>query len=137
MNFNIYKEKDKSGKLFRENYVSKHHIEEYQYIISYSIKNDFIDLLFKEKVYLCINNIKEIPICNNENCNNKVSFRNSTLGYYEFCCNNCVSSSKIVKDRVKKTNNELFGCDYPSQNPDILQKQLKIVNKTAILFHLF
>ena len=57
MNLDIYKEKDKSGKFFRENYLLKHHIEEYQYIINYSIENNFINISFKEKVYLCIFNI--------------------------------------------------------------------------------
>ena len=68
MNLEIFKISDPTGKISREKYLLKNHIEEYDFIIKYSIDNNLINLSFKEKIYLCINSLKTIPVCKNPNC---------------------------------------------------------------------
>ena len=152
MNLEIFKQPDPTGKFSKEKYLIKNYPEEYDYIINFSIKNKIIDTPFKEKVYICINNIKSIPICKNPYCNNKVNYKNSTLGYNEYCCNKCISSdpnikkikeeksiekfgtkapaqSKIIKDKIIQTNNEKYGGNSPMSNEKIQKKSKKTLLK--------
>ena len=145
MNLEIFKQPDPAGKFSKEKYLIKNYPEEYDYIINFSIKNKIIDTPFKEKVYLCINDIKYIPTCKNPNCDNKVNYKNSTIGYYEYCCNKCISSdtnikkikeeksiekfgtkspaqSKIIKDKIIETNNKKYGGNSPMSNLKIQEK---------------
>lgn len=145
MNLDIFNTHDPSGKLTKESYLLKNHIEEYDYIQNYSIINNLIDIPFKEKVYLCLNQLKSIPICKNSNCNNKVIFRNSNLGYRDYCSNKCISSdpnikklkeekslekwgtktpaeSNLISDKIKKTNQKKYGGNSPMSSSLIKEK---------------
>jgi hypothetical protein len=124
MNLEIFKVEDKSGKYSKESFIQKNHNEEYEYIISFCQENKIYDLPFKEKVYLCVNNIKVVPKCNNKNCNSKVNFKNSNLGYYEYCSNKCVSSDPKVKEKKEKKSLERFGTKAPSQAKEIKEKTI-------------
>lgn len=45
---------------------------------------------------------------------------------YHFCsrtCSNASQKSGVLKNRVLATNRAKFGCDYPTQNEDVLKKQ--------------
>jgi hypothetical protein len=152
MNIELFKNPDPTGKMSRENFVLKNYPDEYDYIIRYSIENNFISFSFKEKVYLCVNNIKSIPLCKNVNCNNKVKYKNSTLGYNNYCCNKCISSdpnikkikeeksykkfgtkspsqSKLIKDKIIKTNNEKYGGNSPMSDIKIQVKSKETLMK--------
>jgi len=136
---------DPSGKMFREKYVTEHYNEIYEEIKTFVNKYNLVILPFKQQVYHYLNNIKEIVRCKNPNCNNVVKFKNSTIGYYSYCCNKCLGTdpniikekqnkslekfgtktpaeSSIIKEKMIKTNNEKYGCNCPLQNDEINKK---------------
>ena len=115
MNLEIFKINDLSGKYYKESYIKKNYIEEYNYV------NEYIkyDVPFKEKIYLCINNMNFIPKCKNENCVNDVKFKSVSFGYFEYCCVKCSSSDLSIIDRRKKTCFDKYGVDNPMKNSDI------------------
>jgi hypothetical protein len=151
MNFEIFKAPDPSGKFGKETYVQKNYLEEYNYIIDFCNKHNLEHLTFKQKVYHFINNIKEVIRCRNKNCNKPTNYKNSTLGYYDYCSNICVSNdphikkikenkslekfgtktpaeSKEIKDKIIKTNNERYGSNSPLSNKKVKNKS----NKTLL-----
>lgn len=140
MNLDIFKINDPSGKMCKESYVSKNFLEEYEYII----QKINIEIPFKEKVYLVLNNIEK-PICKNPNCKTPVKFKNSTIGYLDYCSNKCIGSdpniiklkeiksiekygtktpaeSNIIKEKIKKTNNLKYGGNSPMSSNKIKNK---------------
>ncbi len=145
MNLEIFKQPDPSGRLYKESYLFKNYKEEYDYIIEYCQLNKIFDITFKEKVYLCLNNLKKVPTCKHPDCNKKVKYKNSTIGYLEYCSVKCISSdpnikkikeeksfekwgtktptqSKEVKDKIIKTNQEKWGGNSPMSNKKIQEK---------------
>jgi len=152
MDLNIFKKEDKSGKMSKESYLLKTHHKELEYILKWSVDNDIDNIPFKQKVYLCINNINKLPICKNINCYKPTKFKNKTLGYYNYCSNKCIGSdpniikqkeqkslskwgtktpaeSKIIKDKAIKTNNQRYGHNSPMGNKDIMAKSKKTLLK--------
>jgi len=122
MDLDIFRKNDPSGKLNKESYLFKNHTEEYNYIIDYCRKNEIFDISFKEKVYLCLNNISKVPICKNPNCNKKVNFINSTLGFREYCSNKCISSDPDIKKIKEMKSLEKFGTKTPAESKLIKDK---------------
>jgi hypothetical protein len=152
MNLEIFNIEDPSGKFGKESYVFKNHPEEYNFIISFCVENNLEDLPFKQKVYHVINNFRNKIICKNPNCDNLVKYKNSTLGYYEYCSNKCVSSdpnikkikedksiekwgtktpseSKLIKEKIIKTNLIKYGANSPMSNQEIKEKSKKTIIK--------
>jgi hypothetical protein len=125
MNFDIFKMPDPSGKLTKESYLLKNHTEEYDYILKYCEENQIFDINFKEKVYLCLNNIKKLPVCKNQNCNQLVKFRNSTLGFREYCSNKCISSDPNIKKLKEEKSYEKFGTKTPAESKIIKEKIIR------------
>ena len=148
MNLEIFKINDPSGKMSKESYVLNNHREEYDYIKS----TLNIDIPFKEKVYLVLNGLLEVPKCNNPNCQNNVKFRNSTLGYLKYCSNKCLGSdpeiimkkqkksiekygtktpaeSNIIKEKAKTTNNLKYGGNSPMSSDEIKNKSKETLIK--------
>ena len=104
MDLKIFNSTDSSGRMSKESFISKNHKEEYDYIINYCDDLSLQDITFKEKVYLSINILSEVPICKNLNCINRVKFKNSTIGYLEYCSRKCVSSDPdIIKSKEMKS----------------------------------
>lgn len=128
MNLQIFNNQDPSGRMSKESFLIKNHKEEYDYIIKYCIDNNLLDILFKEKVYLSVNSLTKIPTCKNSNCRKRVNFKNSTIGYYEYCCGKCASSDPIVREKVEKTNIIKFGTKTPSESKLIKDKIIKTNN---------
>ena len=143
---------ESSGKMFRKVYLEKHHIDILEEVLKYSENFKLIEIDFKEQVYCYIKNITEIQKCKNPNCNNKVKFRNSTLGYFEYCCNYCIGTDpkmvekkentsvknygvkypqklKEVKEKIRKTNQKRYGCNAPMQNKEVQQKSKNTFSK--------
>jgi hypothetical protein len=140
MNLDIFKINDPSGKMSKESYVFKNFKEEYDFII----ENTSNDLPFKERVYLILNKIEK-PKCKNPNCNNPVKFKNSTIGYLEYCSNRCIgldpniiklketksiekygtktpAESNKIKEKIKNTNNLKYGGNSPMSSKKIRNK---------------
>ena len=136
MNLNIFNITDPSGRMSKESFLIKNYPEEYNYIIQFCLENNINHITFKEKVYLAINQIKELPICKNPDCLKVVSFKNSSLGYNKYCSLKCISSdpdvkkkkeeksilkygtktpaeSKVIKEKIIKTNNDKYGLNSP------------------------
>ncbi|MEG1009779.1 MAG: hypothetical protein RSF67_08235, partial [Clostridia bacterium] len=72
---------------------------------------------WKERIYMFVHNINEIPTCKNPECNNKVSLKNMSVGFRTCCCNACIgkmqSYDEEFKEKVKhtvklKSNEHLF-----------------------------
>jgi len=147
MNLDIFKKEDKSGTFKKEVFVSNRYPEEYNYIINWCASNNLSELPFKLKVYHCINDLKYIPVCQNENCNNHTILKNSDFGYNQFCSNKCMSGSSLivskkkqnslvkygvenpqqlesVKQKAIQTNQERYGVDHAILNPDVKQKAI-------------
>jgi len=127
-------------------------IEEYDYIIKFCQQHNLEDLPFKQKIYHAINNISNIVLCKNPDCNNSVNYKNSTIGYYEYCSVRCISSdpnikkikreksiakfgtktpaeSEIIKNKIVKSNNEKYGGNSPMSNKLIQYKSKKTLLK--------
>jgi hypothetical protein len=125
MNFEIFKSPDPSGRLSKESFISNNYPEEYSYIIDFCSKNDLNDLPFKEKVYLSVNKINRLPVCKNPNCSSLVSFRNSTLGYREYCSTKCLSSDPDIKKIKQQKSIQKYGTNTPAQSQVIKNKIIK------------
>ncbi len=117
-----FKVPDSSGRMSKESYVQKNYTNEYIYIIGYCKILNIDNIPFKEKVYLSINNLKSIPLCKNPSCKNVVKFRNSTLGYREYCSNKCISSDPNIKQIKENKSYEKFGTKTPAQSQIIKDK---------------
>ena len=125
MNLQIFKNPDPSGRMCKESFLLKNHMDEYQYVIDYCISNNILDISLKEKIYLCLNDMKSIPTCKNINCNNPVKFKNSTLGYYSYCSNRCVGSDPNVIKLKEQKSLEKFGTKTPAQSKEVKDKSMK------------
>jgi len=122
MDLNIFKLPDPSGRMSKESFLLKNNPEEYQYIVDYCQLHNISDISFKEKVYLSVNNYTKIPTCININCCKKVKFKNSTLGYLDYCSNKCVSSDPNIKNKKIKKSLEKFGTKTPSESQLVKNK---------------
>jgi len=129
VNLEIFKKFDPSGKMCKESYLIKNHKEEYDYIIKYCEANNISKIAFKEKVYLCVNNINYLPVCKNSKCNNKVRFKNSTIGYLNYCSKVCISSDPNIKKIKEEKSFEKFGTKTPAESQYIKEKTKKTNNK--------
>jgi hypothetical protein len=117
-----------SGKMYNEKYVKNNHEEIYNEVINFC-KKELNDLSFKEKVYHYVYDLKDLLKCKNPNCNNNVKFKNSTIGYYEYCSKKCISSDQNIKDIKEKKSYEKFGTKAPGMNKDIKEKMIKTNNE--------
>jgi len=145
MNLNIFKDPDPSGRMSKESYVLKNYPEEYNFIIGYCNSKGIDNIPFKEKVYLFLNNISRVPTCKNPTCQNLTKYRNSTLGYREYCSNQCIgddpniqkrkeeksfikfgtkapAQARSIKDKIIKTNQERYGGNSPQSDPNVRNK---------------
>lgn len=122
MNLEIFNLSDPSGKMNKESYLLKNHREEYDYIIDYCQNNKMLDIPFKEKVYLVINNFDSIPKCKNPNCGNFVKFINSTLGFREYCSIKCISSDPNIKKMKEEKSIQKFGTKTPAESKLVKDK---------------
>ncbi len=71
-----------------------------------------------------IKDIKSYPVC--ENCSiNPVSFNVQTNKLRKYCGKRCASSSKEVREKVKKTFIKNFGVEHPMLLPETIIKNKK------------
>jgi len=125
MDLSIFNLPDSSGRMYKEPFMIKNHKEEYDYIIEYCDNNSLLDISFKEKVYLALNSLNNIPVCKNINCKNRVNFKNSTIGYLEYCSRSCVSSDPNMIKMKEEKSLKKFGTKSPSQSKIIKDKTIK------------
>jgi len=122
MNLEIFKIPDVSGRMSKESFLLKNHPEEYNFIVNYCEANNIVDIPFKEKVYLCLNNIQSVPICKNPNCNKNVNYKNSTLGYNDYCNIKCISSDPNIQIKKDEKSYKKYGTKSPTQSKEVKDK---------------
>ena len=125
MNLQIFNNPDPSGRMSKESFLFKNYKEEYDYIIEYCTKNEIFDITFKEKVYLTINKLNSVPLCKNPNCRKRVNFKNSTIGYLEYCSIKCISSDPSIKKIKEEKSLKKFGTKSPAQSKEVKDKANK------------
>jgi len=146
----LYKD-DPSGKYSRKKYLEENYIDLFNDILSYSKKYNIENIPFKEIVY-CYKHNTIPPKCKNPNCNNNVKYKNSTIGYKDYCSTKCISNdpnikkqkqekslekygtktpaeSNSVKNKIIKTNQEKYGCNSPMQLKEIQNKSKETLLK--------
>ena len=128
MDLSIFKKEDASGKMSKESYLIKNHKDEYDFIIEYC-ESKKIECSFKEKVYLAINNLVELPKCKNIECESHVKFKNSTLGYLNYCSNKCISADPEIKKQKENKSLAKYGTKSPAQSKEIKDKIIKTNNE--------
>lgn len=110
--------------------LAKVHGDLYDEIIEWCEKYSFSQKSFKEKIYIYIFKLTEIPKCSKNGCNNDVIFTNNwNRGYRKYCSKECIRTSDEIKDKIKKTNLERHGYESPLVDKTILEriKQTNIV----------
>lgn len=123
MNLSVFNQFDPSGRMTRESFLIKNFTDEYNYIVDYCISNNIVDVSFKEKVYLAINNINTIPSC--LNCGKSVKFKNSKIGYLKYCSLKCVSSDPEIKKRKQEKSILKYGTKTPAEAKSVKDKIVK------------
>ena len=126
----IIKENGSSGRMYVEKYVKKNYPDIFNEVINFC-NEKLSSIPFKEKVYHYVNDIKDIVICSNPNCNNIVNFKNSTIGYYKYCSNLCISSDPKIKKIKEEKSYIKYGTKYPAMNSDIKEK---IINTNQLKY---
>ena len=111
---------DKSGKIFKEEYLKKHYNAIYNNIIDYCKVNNLVKLKFKEKMYHYYNDIPTNMRCTCGESLNLISFTN---GYTKHCSQKCAHNDEKTIKKTKKTLLKKYGVDNP-------QKSKRIRNKT-------
>lgn len=124
MNLDIFKKNDPSGRMSKESYVIKNFKDEYDFIIN-KINEE---IPFKEKVYLVVNNIEKVPLCKNPNCDKKVKFKNSTVGYLKYCSKKCISTDPDIKKIKELKSIQKWGTKTPAES-DIIKNKIIDTNK--------
>ena len=125
MNLEVFNLPDSSGRMSKEPFLINNYKEEYDYIVDYCDYNNLLDISFKEKVYLTLNKLESVPVCKNINCKNRVNFKNSTIGYLDYCSKRCVSlDPDIIKIKEEKSLKK-FGTKSPSQSKVVKDKSIK------------
>ena len=120
----IKKENGPSGRMYTEKYVKNNYPEIYDEVINFC-SLELKELPFKEKVYHYVNMLEHNIHCNNPECNNLVKFKNSTIGYYKYCSNKCISSDPEIKKIKENKSYEKYGTKAPGMNNEIKEKMLK------------
>jgi hypothetical protein len=129
MNLSLFLIPDPSGKFTKESYLFKNHKEEYDYIVEWCQLHGIDEIPFKEKVYLVVNQLTQLPVCKNPSCGKTVKFINSTLGYRDYCSTKCISSDPLIKDLKQKKSIQKWGTKTPAESEEIKRKIINTNNK--------
>jgi hypothetical protein len=119
---NNFVEKTNNRYLFKEDYLKNRHKEFYDGFIFFINNNSLNELSTEQKLYHYIFDVKSIPKCE---CGKEVSFIRFNKGYRQFCSNECVNTSNIVKERIKKSFIEKYGVDNPMKHTETKNKVIK------------
>lgn len=80
----------------------------------------FINIIWSNKLYNYINNIKNPPKC--INCGNVVKFQKFSTGYSKYCTNMCHLKSNNTKELRKQTNLSKYGVENAFQSEKFKEK---------------
>jgi hypothetical protein len=116
--FNELCKKDRANNLFKEDYIFKYYPLVYKIIKDISEK---YNTGWIESSYIFKNDIIEIPLCSNNNCNNKVFFSTTGKHYNLFCEKHGNSSSKEneIYDFIKDIYDKKIIRNYRYDNKEL------------------
>jgi len=111
---------NKCGCKTTEKWLSKNQIELYLQIINNSIRKE---IPFKEKIWLFINDLQNVPIC--PNCGKYLKFVETLAkGHNKYCSIDCLNSSEEHKSQVILFNRKKYGVDSHNQVNIIKEKKI-------------
>ena len=136
----FFLENNKAGLKTRESYIENNYNEIYTSINLYC---DNINLKggipFKEKIYIFVNNLTEVPIC--KNCGKKLKFKKSLReGYGSYCSVSCTNKhdghilksklkwkqkEKDIKEKMCNTNLKKYGVTNIFKDNEYIQLKTK------------
>ena len=99
---------------------------EYEFIKKFQLDCKFTDLKFSNVIYNYLNNIKDLPKC--EQCNKKSKrFLGFKIGYDKFCSKLCSyrNSFPDALEKRKKNTFEKYGVSHTSKLESVKNKQMK------------
>ena len=104
-----------------EKYISRHHPDEHQKIISFCINLGIEDVSFPEKLYHYLHNLNSRVVC--KNCGSeKIKYFGLKNGYSDYCSSKCSNSSPEVQDKKEKKYLEKYGVKNPSHSEEVKKK---------------
>ncbi|MCK9415670.1 hypothetical protein M0Q97_03305 [Candidatus Dojkabacteria bacterium] len=115
---------DKSGKIFKEQYIKKYYKSLYIKILDFCNINNLDNLSFKEKMYHYYHNITNIQLCE---CGNPLKMINFNKGYSNHCSQKCTHKDIKVIEKTKKTLLNKYGVDN-LQKSDIIKEKTNNTN---------
>lgn len=74
----------------------------------------------KARIFCLVNDIKEVPTCVNDGCNNKVKWGGEQFMHH--CSNSCSQNDPKEIEKRKQTSMKKYGCSCSLQNPDVKKK---------------
>ena len=102
-------------RVYFEKYISNNYPDIYKKILDYNID---LDISWLNQLY---NYIYSVRGKNCEHCDKPLKFKNKiSIGYGKYCSAKCTSVA--TREKVRETNLERYGVEYPLQNKDILLK---------------
>lgn len=104
------------------NITKKKYIELYSLILEETKFLDKYNPKISERIYCIMNDIKDIIICNNETCNNRVTFIQYKHGYKKYCTHNCSVKSLHNKELHKQTCMMKYGVESYTQTDEFKKK---------------
>ena len=125
MDLNIFRSNNKSGSFSREKWVMNNYEQEWKHIIDFAENLGLSNINFAEKVFLCLNDLKEVPLCSNLVCKNSVKFLSLGRGYAKYCSNKCVSSDPLLKLQKEKNSVAKWGVTHPQKNSSVKEKAIQ------------
>lgn len=114
-----YKNNNTNGAYSKELSVKKNYNDIYNLINKYIVDNLIdVSIPFKEKCYLFVNGMKQIPKC--KNCGNVVKFIGIKSGYHTSCSRSC--STILNKYKITQSIKEQYGVNHASKIPHVIER---------------
>lgn len=100
--------------------------------LHFFVSNSFmhLNISWKEKIYLNINDLDSIPLCY---CGGVLRFINSIKGYVKYCSLKCAANCPISISNRKRTNLEKYGFEFHTQSEVIKENnKLSLLEKYGV-----
>jgi hypothetical protein len=100
------------SKLFKHKVLLNSLLFYTEHLIPINYNNIEDKQILKERLYIVLNNIQNIPICKTDGCNNKCNFKSLKDGHYSHCSLGCINKDKEVRKVIHNTLMITQGEDY-------------------------
>lgn len=79
-----------------------------------------LNISFKEKIYLTIFDLKQIPMCS---CGKNTKFLDINRGYQKFCSRACSNKSESTKIKISESVMLKYGVNHISKSKEVIKKK--------------